>query len=251
MRLRCGKCAALLGREVEIMILYPAIDVLGGRAVRLLYGKRDEVTDYGDPVDCARRWVDAGARILHVVDLSGAFGESSGIDRIIEHIAKLGVPVQSGGGLRSMEDIHRRFRAGADRVVLGTVCVEHSEVLYEAVQRYKNKIVAGIDAKDGNLAVRGWTEIADKEAFEFGCEAKALGVTDAVFTDVGRDGALTGVNLEDTVKMGETGLNVIASGGIRGIDDLRALRAKGVYGAILGRAIYTGRIDLAAAIEEM
>lgn len=150
-----------------------------------------------------------------------------------------------------MEDIHRRFRAGADRVVLGTVCVEHPEVLYEAVQRYKNKIVAGIDAKDGNLAVRGWTEIADKDAFEFGCEAKALGVTDAVFTDVGRDGALTGVNLEDTVKMGETGLNVIASGGIRGIDDLRALRTKGVYGAILGRAIYTGRIDLAAAIEEM
>lgn len=233
------------------MLLYPAIDVLNGRAVRLLYGKRSEVTDYGDPVECARRWVDAGARILHVVDLSGAFGEASGIEKIIERIAKLGVPVQSGGGLRSMEEIHRRFRAGADRVVLGTVCVEHPEILYEAAEKYGSKIVAGIDAKDGKLAVRGWTEIADKDAFEFGCEAKALGIADAVFTDIGRDGALTGVNVADTVKMGETGLNIIASGGIRGIDDLRALKASGVYGAILGRAIYTNRIDLAAAIEEM
>ncbi len=233
------------------MILYPAIDVLDGRAVRLLYGKRENVTDYGDPVEFARRWIDAGAKILHVVDLAGAFGEASGFDRILERIARLGVPVQSGGGLRSMEDIHRRFRAGADRVVLGTVCVEHPEILYEAVEKYGSKIVAGIDAKDGMLAVRGWTEVVDKDAFEFGCEAKALGVTDAVFTDIGRDGALTGVNVADTVKMGETGLNVIASGGIRGIDDLRALKEKGVYGAILGRVIYTGRIDLAAAIEEM
>lgn len=233
------------------MILYPAIDVLNGRAVRLLYGRREEVTDYGDPVDCARRWLDAGAQILHVVDLSGAFGEASGFEKTLERIAKLGVPVQSGGGLRSMESIHRRFRAGADRVVLGTVCVEHPEVLYEAVQKYGAKIVAGIDAKDGYLAVRGWTQLADKDAFEFGCEAKALGVADAVFTDVGRDGALTGVNLADTVRMGETGLNIIASGGIRDGSDLAALKQKGVYGAILGRSIYTGAIDLKRAIEEM
>ncbi len=233
------------------MILYPAIDVLNGRAVRLLYGRREEVTDYGDPVDCARRWLDAGAQILHVVDLSGAFGEASGFEKTLERIAKLGVPVQSGGGLRSMESIHRRFRAGADRVVLGTVCVEHPEVLYEAVQKYGAKIVAGIDAKDGYLAVRGWTQLADKDAFEFGCEAKALGVADAVFTDVGRDGALTGVNLADTVRMGETGLNIIASGGIRDGSDLAALKQKGVYGAILGRSIYTGAIDLKRAIEEI
>ena len=226
------------------MKLYPAIDVLGGRAVRLLYGKRDQVTDYGDPVDCARRWLDAGAQILHVVDLSGAFGEASGFEKTLERIAKLGVPVQSGGGLRSMESIHRRFRAGADRVVLGTVCAEQPEVLYEAVQKYGAKIVAGIDAKDGRLAVRGWTQLADKDAFEFGCEAKALGISDAVFTDVGRDGALTGVNVAETVRMGETGLNVIASGGVRDLEDLRALKEQGVYGVILGRAIYTGAIRL-------
>lgn len=231
------------------MILYPAIDILNGRAVRLLHGRRGEVTDYGDPVDCARRWVDAGAGILHVVDLSGAFGEGSSFERTLERIAKLGVPVQSGGGLRSMAEIHRRFRAGADRVVLGTVCVEQPEVLYEAVERYRDKIVAGIDAKDGRLAVRGWTQLADKDAFEFGCEAKALGVTDAVFTDIGRDGALSGVNVEETVRMGETGLNIIASGGVRDLNDLRALQAQGVYGVILGRALYTGAISLKDAFE--
>ena len=231
------------------MKLYPAIDVLGGRAVRLLYGKRDQVTDYGDPVDCAKRWVDMGAEILHVVDLSGAFGEADGFEKVLERIAKLGVPVQSGGGLRSMAEIHRRFRAGADRVVLGTVCVEQPEVLYEAVERYRDKIVAGIDAKDGRLAVRGWTQLADKDAFEFGCEAKALGVTDAVFTDIGRDGALSGVNVEETVRMGETGLNIIASGGVRDLNDLRALQAQGVYGVILGRALYTGAISLKDAFE--
>ena len=226
------------------MKLYPAIDILNGRAVRLMYGKRDAVTDYGDPVDCARRWVDEGAEILHVVDLSGAFGEEGGFERVLEDIARLGVPVQSGGGLRSMAEIHRRFRAGADRVVLGTVCAEQPEVLYEAVQKYGAQIVAGIDAKDGRLAVRGWTQLADKDAFEFGCEAKALGISDAVFTDVGRDGALTGVNVAETVRMGETGLNVIASGGVRDLEDLRALKEQGVYGVILGRAIYTGAIRL-------
>ncbi len=231
------------------MKLYPAIDVLDGRAVRLLYGKRDQVTDYGDPVDFAKRWADEGAEILHVVDLSGAFGEADGFEKVLERIARVGVPVQSGGGLRSMADIHRRFRAGADRVVLGTVCVEHPEVLYEAVGRYKEKIVAGIDAKDGFLAVRGWTQLADKDAFEFGCEAKALGIADAVFTDIGRDGALAGVNVAETVRMGETGLNIIASGGVRDLNDIRALKEQGVYGVILGRALYTGALTFKDAFE--
>lgn len=231
------------------MKLYPAIDVLDGRAVRLLYGKRDQVTDYGDPVDFAKRWADEGAEILHVVDLSGAFGEAGGFEKVLERIARVGVPVQSGGGLRSMADIHRRFRAGADRVVLGTVCVEHPEVLYEAVGRYKEKIVAGIDAKDGFLAVRGWTQLADKDAFEFGCEAKALGIADALFTDIGRDGALAGVNVAETVRMGETGLNIIASGGVRDLNDIRALKEQGVYGVILGRALYTGALTFKDAFE--
>ncbi len=233
------------------MRLFPAIDILDGRAVRLLYGERARVTDYGDPVDCAKRWIDAGARILHVVDLGGAFEGESKINSTLEKIARLGVPVQSGGGLRSREAIAARISAGASRVVLGTVCVENEELFCEAVATYKSAIVAGIDARDGYFAVRGWTEKASVSAFDFGKRAHALGVEDAVFTDVGRDGALSGVNLEETVRMAQTGLNVIASGGIRDMDDLYRLKEAGVYGAILGRSIYTGAIELSRAVEEL
>lgn len=232
------------------MKLYPAIDILGGRAVRLLHGKRDAVTDYGDPVDRAKQWLDAGARILHVVNLSGAFDEKNDFPRILEKIASLGVPVQTGGGIRSVAAVKDRFLAGADRVVLGTVCVEQPEVLEEAASLFGGKIVAGIDAREGKLTVRGWTVTAEEDAFSFGKRAKALGLSDAVFTDVGRDGALTGVNVEATVKMAETGLSVIASGGVRSMDDLEALKQHNVYGAILGRSIYEGTIDLKKAIEE-
>lgn len=233
------------------MRLFPAIDILNGRAVRLMYGKKEQVTDYGDPVDRAKLWLDCGAEILHVVDLSGAFGEDTSFERTLEQIARLGVSVQSGGGLRSMERIENRFEAGASRVVLGTVCVEQPELLKEAVSRYGRRIVAGIDARGGKIALRGWTKISETDAFEFGKEAATLGITDAVFTDIGRDGALAGVNLDETVKLAETGLNVIASGGIRDMDDLYALKESGVYGAILGRAIYTGKIDLKRAIGEL
>lgn len=233
------------------MILFPAIDILNGRAVRLLYGKRDEVTDYGDPLDRAKAWLDCGAEILHVVDLSGAFGEESGFLRILEKIASLGRPVQTGGGMRSAQAIEGRFEAGASRVVLGTVCVTDPRVFKQATARYGDKIVAGIDAKNGRLAVKGWTEVAEKDAFAFGCEAKKCGVKDAVFTDIGRDGALSGANVEETVNMARTGLNIIASGGIKDSDDLFRLKERGVYGAILGRAIYTGNLDLKKAIEDM
>lgn len=233
------------------MRLFPAIDILDGRAVRLMYGKKEQVTDYGDPVERAKMWIDCGAEILHVVDLSGAFGESTAFESILEKIARLGIEVQSGGGLRSMGQIVKRFEAGASRAVLGTVCVERTDVLQEAVDRYRGRIVAGIDAKDGRIAVRGWTEVSQTDAFEFGKKAFEMGVRDTVFTDIGRDGALSGVNAEATAKMGKTGLNVIASGGIRDMNDLYALRDRGVYGAILGRAIYTGNIDLARAVGEL
>ena len=232
------------------MKLYPAIDILEGRAVRLLHGKRHAVTDYGDPVDRAKQWLDAGARILHIVNLSGAFDEKNDFPRILEKIASLGVPVQTGGGIRSIAAVKERFAAGADRVVLGTVCVEQPEVLEEAASLYGGQIVAGIDAREGKLTVRGWTVTAEEDAFTFGKKAKTLGLSDAVFTDVGRDGALTGVNVEATVKMGETGLRIIASGGIRSMDDLEALKKYNVYGAILGRSIYEGTIELREAIEE-
>lgn len=233
------------------MKLFPAIDILEGRAVRLLYGKRDMVTDYGDPVDCAKRWIDCGAEYLHVVDLGGAFEGEDRIGHILEKIASLGVPVQTGGGLRTFSAVCDRFSAGASRVVLGTVCVSDPDVLISSVERFQNRIVAGMDALNGYLAVKGWTERSQEKAFDFALRMKALGITDAVFTDISKDGALTGVSLDETVRMGKTGLNIIASGGIKGMDDLFALRERGVYGAILGRSIYTGAIDLKQAIGEM
>lgn len=233
------------------MKLFPAIDILNGRAVRLLHGKREAVTDYGDPVERARLWLDCGAEILHVVNLSGAFGEESGFLSLLEKIASLGVPVQTGGGIRTREDIAQRFSAGAERVILGTVCVRQPQLFREAAAAYGGKIVVGLDAKNGMLAVKGWTELSQVSAFSFGAEARKMGVEDAVFTDIGRDGALTGVNAEETVKMAQTGLNVIASGGIRDMDDLYLLKERGVYGAVLGRSIYTGNIDLKKAIGEM
>ncbi len=233
------------------MILFPAIDILDGRAVRLLYGKRDLVTDYGDPVDRAKAWVDMGAEVLHVVDLSGAFDGKSAINRTLEKIARLQVPVQTGGGLRSMQEIDDRICSGASRVVLGTVCVTNPQLFKQAVEKYGDKIVAGIDAKDGKIAVKGWTEKSQIDAFAFGKEAFSLGVKDAVFTDISKDGALSGVNVDATLSMAKTGLNVIASGGIRDMDDLYRLKEKGCYGAILGRSIYTGAIALDRAIEEM
>lgn len=234
------------------MKLFPAIDILEGRAVRLLYGKRENVTDYGDPLDCAKSFFDCGARALHVVDLSGAFGEQSRFHRLLEKIAALGLPVQSGGGLRSYAAMRERLEAGASRIVLGTVCTEDPALFERAVCDFGDKIVAGIDARDGFLAVKGWTQTTQIDAFAFGNFAFEKGVRDTVFTDVGRDGALTGVNAEESARLQkETGLNVIASGGVRGLDDLHRLKEKGVYGAILGRAIYTGALDLRRACEEL
>ena len=234
------------------MIILPAIDLYEGKAVRLYKGDYARMTVYSDdPAAVARAFAAAGAEWIHVVDLEGARDGGTPNLGVVREIARAGLKIELGGGLRSMEAIDAAMDAGAERAVLGTAAVSNRALTEEAAAKYAGRIAAGCDLKNGEVAVRGWTEIADKEAFEFGCEAKALGIADAVFTDIGRDGALTGVNVADTVKMGETGLNIIASGGIRGIEDLRALKASGVYGAILGRAIYTNRIDLAAAIEEM
>ena len=231
------------------MILFPAIDILDGRAVRLLYGKKNEVTDYGDPVDRAKQWLDCGAEFLHVVDLSGAFDGNSHINGTLEKIAKLGVPVQSGGGLRSFADVRSRLDSGAARVVLGTVACTDPALFAALTETYKEKIVAGIDAKDGKLSIKGWTELSDETAEAFGRKAADMGVRYAVFTDISKDGAMQGASIEPTRAMQEkTGLDVIASGGIASLDDLLKLKAAGLYGAILGRSIYADAIDLSEAI---
>lgn len=234
------------------MILFPAIDILNGRAVRLYKGDKAQVTDYGDPVEFAEKWAAAGAQWLHVVDLSGAFSGESGIDSVISEIKKrVKISVQSGGGLRTIEKIQRRLDAGADRVVIGTMAAYHPDEFALAAYEFPERIVAGIDAKDGMFAVKGWTETTDISAVDFGKKCKCMGISCALFTDISKDGAMEGANVEETVRMQkETGLSVIASGGISCMDDLRALQNNGVYGAVLGKSLYGGAIDLKEALKE-
>lgn len=231
------------------MKLFPAIDILGGRAVRLLYGKRELVTDYGLPLDRAKRWRDAGAEWLHVVDLDGAFDGGSRADKILSEIVALGIKVQSGGGLRTMEEIESRLETGVSRVVLGTVCHTDPALFEAAVARFGEKIVAGIDCRNGFLSVKGWTETGKETGEAFGKRARSLGVKYCVFTDVSRDGALSGAAAKETAELSrKTGLKTIASGGIASLSDLEKLASEGIYGAILGRSIYEGRIDLKEAV---
>lgn len=233
------------------MILFPAIDILEGKAVRLKHGDKSQLTVYGEPLEFAEKWAEAGAEYLHVVDLSGAFSGESGIDGAIREIkSRIHIPVQSGGGLRSIEDIERRLDAGADRVIIGTMAVYHPDEFALAVYKYGDKIVAGIDAKDGCFAVSGWTEKTDVNAVDFGRKVRRMGLEYALFTDISKDGAMQGVNVEATVEMArETGLKVIASGGVSTLEDIKKLKENDIYGAVLGRAIYDGAIDLAAAIK--
>ena len=232
------------------MILFPAIDVMNGRAVPLYQGDKNKATDYGDPLAFAEKWVGAGAEWLHIVDLSGAFTGASGIDSLIGEIKKrFPVRVQSGGGLRRIVDIRRRLDAGADRVVIGTMAVTDPDSFALACFEFPEKIVAGIDAKDGMFAVQGWTVQTDIRADEFAKKCKCMGIRCALFTDISKDGAMAGANVEETVRMQrETGLNVIASGGISSLEDLQKLHAGGVYGAVLGKSIYTGAVDLQEAL---
>ncbi|MBO5525742.1 MAG: 1-(5-phosphoribosyl)-5-[(5-phosphoribosylamino)methylideneamino]imidazole-4-carboxamide isomerase [Clostridia bacterium] len=234
------------------MTLFPAIDILEGRAVRLLRGEKSMVTDYGTPEERAALWAEAGAEWLHIVDLGGAFDGFSHINDIIYQISKLGVKIQSGGGLRTMEDISNRISAGADRVVLGTVAYTDPALFREAIERYGQKIVVGIDCKDGMLAVKGWTEKADITAAVFAKRAHDVGVRYGVFTDISRDGAMAGVAVEESVRMQkESGMNIIASGGVSSMDDLYRLKENEIYGAILGRSIYNGAINLKEAIRSV
>ena len=234
------------------MILFPAIDILDGRAVRLIKGDKSKVTDYGDPVAFAEKWAEAGAEWLHIVDLSGAFSGKSGIDDVISEIKKrVKINIQSGGGLRRITDIRRRLDAGADRAVIGTMAVCDPDEFALATFTFPEKIVAGIDARGGMLAVKGWTQTTDVSAVTFGKRCMHMGIRCALFTDISKDGAMEGVNVCESVRLQkETGLSVIASGGVSSMKDLENLKESGVYGAVLGKAIYDGAIDLKKAVKK-
>lgn len=237
------------------MIVYPAIDIKDGKCVRLLQGRAEDMTVYGDdPALMAERWCQAGAERLHVVDLDGAFtGEGkniSAVKRIVQ--AAGGVPVQLGGGIRSIEDIEQRFDLGIARVILGTTAISNPGLVEAAALRYPGRIVAGIDAKNGFVAVHGWVTTTKTSAVELANRLSEAGVLECVFTDIARDGMLGGVSVEATREMVEKGnLKVIASGGVSSLEDLQKCRQIGCSGAIVGKAMYDGRIELAEVIRHM
>ncbi len=234
------------------MIIYPAIDLRGGQVVRLKEGDPNRQTIFSNsPLDIAQRWHDEGATWMHMVNLDGAFGEASQNLNILKQVASKNVNVQFGGGLRSLVDIETALELGAKRVVLGTIAIKQPSIVEEAVHRFGAEYVCvGLDAKDGKIATHGWQTLSDLTPIELGQKMVEMGVKHALYTDVSRDGLLSGVNVTDTVALAEkTHLHVIASGGVSTLDDIRQLRDSGrVAGAIIGMALYTGQFTLADAI---
>jgi phosphoribosylformimino-5-aminoimidazole carboxamide ribotide isomerase len=247
------------------MIIFPAIDLRGGRCVRLTQGEPDDETVYGeDPVAIARRWAEAGARWLHVVNLDGAFagglqgepdecGLPINLCRLRDIAAATKLPIQFGGGLRTLEDIELVLSLGASRVILGTIAVRQPEWVSVALDRFgAEHIVVGIDARSGVVAMQGWQEISHLDVVDLGRQMAQRGVRWAVYTDIQRDGMLSGVNVSATATLAvQTGLSVIAAGGVASLDDVRSLQtvaSSGVAGVVIGKALYTGDVDLAQAI---
>ncbi|WP_459997345.1 1-(5-phosphoribosyl)-5-[(5-phosphoribosylamino)methylideneamino]imidazole-4-carboxamide isomerase [Paradesulfitobacterium aromaticivorans] len=237
------------------MLIFPAVDLKEGKAVRLLQGRMEQATVYADdPVAVAQDFARQGAEYLHVVDLNGAFAGEPVNDEVIKKIVgAVSLKVQVGGGIRTLERVVELLELGVERVILGTVAVRDPDLVVEAVQRYGERIVVGIDAKDGRVAVQGWAETTDLGVVELALAMKKVGVKRVIFTDIARDGMLQGVNVESTARLAQaTGLAVIASGGIAGLEDLTKLRAQAdqgvlIEGAIVGKALYAGAFTLEEA----
>jgi len=234
-------------------IVYPALDVLEGRCVRLAEGRRERVTiEGGDPAAAAQRFVGQGARFLHMVDLDGAFSGQPSVD-LVRLIAKTAgdVPLQVGGGYRSLEAIEAAVEAGAARVMIGTAAAS-PEFLTQAAARFAEQLVVAIDARDGKVALRGWTELSELDAADLARSCADAGVRRLLVTSTRRDGSLAGPDFEllDTV-LEATRLPLIAAGGVASLDDLRALRAAGCEGAVAGAAIWSGRFTLAEALSAL
>lgn len=234
------------------MIIYPAIDLRGGRVVRLKEGDPNRQTVFSDdPLQVVRLWVDQGAAWIHMVNLDGAFASANDNLRILEDAARLGVNIQFGGGLRTVDDISRAADAGAARVVLGTVAAQQPDIAAQTVQRWgAGRVCVALDTRGGKIATHGWQHTADVTPVELGKQMVECGVLHALYTDVTRDGGLQGVNVSETVRLArETGLQVIASGGVSSLDDVRALASSGeVAGAVIGMALYERRFTLREAL---
>ena len=236
-------------------VIYPAIDLRNGQVVRLAQGDLARMTVYSDdPGATAQRWQDRGATWVHVVNLDGAFGEKAEAnERALEAIAGVNVKIQFGGGLRDIESIQRVMKAGVARAVIGTAAVETPALVDEALKEFgPERIAVGVDAKMGRVQVKGWAEETAVRAIDLAERLKAQGLKTIIFTDVARDGIGVGVNVKSAFELAQrSGTELIASGGVAGMDDVRRVRGAGLAGVIIGRALYEGQIDLAAAIAEM
>jgi phosphoribosylformimino-5-aminoimidazole carboxamide ribotide isomerase len=234
------------------MIIYPAIDLRGGKVVRLKEGNPNrQITFSDDPVTTAKQWIEQGATWLHIINLDGAFNDTNNNSRILEAIAKLNVKVQFGGGLRTLDAVAEALNRGASRVVIGTLAVQQPDCLDEAVRRFGSEAVCvALDARDGKIATHGWQNISEQTPLELGRLIAKKGIRHALYTDVKRDGSLAGVNTHDTIELARaTGLRVIASGGVGHVDEIRELaRSKVVAGAIIGMALYEGKLTLQDAL---
>jgi phosphoribosylformimino-5-aminoimidazole carboxamide ribotide isomerase len=234
------------------MIIYPSIDVRGGNVVRLKEGDPNRETIFSSgPIATAKKWIDDGATWLHMVNLDGAFANANDNGRILEAIAKLKVNVQFGGGIRRLEDIELAFKRGASRVVLGTIAVENPDSVANALTKWGvEAICVALDARNGKVTTHGWQETTNLTPIGFGRQLAQKGVKHALYTDVQRDGHLIGVNIHETVALGrETGLRVIASGGVSSAEEIHQLaRSQVVAGAVIGMALYEGKLTLAEAL---
>lgn len=237
------------------MIIIPAIDLKSGKCVRLRQGKEDEVTIFSeDPVATAKKWAAKGAELLHVVDLDGAFqGKPQNLEIVKEIKRNIDIPVELGGGIRNLSTIDEIISSGIDRVILGTSAISNPSLIEEACQKYRGKVFVGIDAKDGWVAIKGWVEVTNQKATQIAKRFEDYGVAGIIFTDIKRDGMLVGPNLESIKEIAQiVDVPVIASGGVstlKDIEDLLAIEQHGIQGVIVGKALYTGDVDLEEAVE--
>lgn len=234
------------------MLIFPAIDLFDGKAVRLFKGDYNQMTVYNnDPLAVARDFEAAGATCIHVVDLEGAKdGTTPNLETVRAIANETSLFCEIGGGIRSMETVETYLVAGVDRVILGTAAVTDEDFLRKAVERFGEKIAVGVDIRDGKVAIRGWTETSALDALDFCRKLQNMGVSTVICTDISRDGAMQGTNHELYRTMSEMfDLKIVASGGVSSVEDVRKLAEKDLYGAIIGKAYYTGAIDLAEAIE--
>lgn len=235
------------------MIIYPAIDIRGGKVVRLREGDPQRQITFGDdPVAAAQRWLDEGASWIHMVNLDGAFAQANDNGAILEQVARLNGKIQFGGGIRSLDDARRALESGASRVILGTIAIEQPVIVAQAVEQFgAERICVALDARDGKVTTRGWQQATAHTPLELGRQMAAYGVRHVLYTDVSRDGGLGGSNVAATIALGRnTGLDVIASGGVSTVDEIRLLARSGaVAGAVIGMALYEGRLTLKQALE--